>query len=162
MHITDPDLPRVAPRLDRAEISRFGETLRTIDPCATPSGSLARGLHLAVVALADADVGRLTEAARADLLAGVYDALAALDDAPLGEATPRELMELIVRVDDAKALLEMPDLSVIPTGELAGWFRQLYSGIMRLRVTALRLHHAWTGTARHQASERQGGMREVS
>lgn len=143
MYITDPTVPGVAPVLDRAEIRRFAEALRGIDPCAPPSGPLARGLHLVVGALADADVGALSAEARAELLGQLYDALAALDDAPLAEATPRDLMELIVRVDDAKALLEMPDLSVIPSGELAGWFRELYTAIMRLRVTSHRLHRAW-------------------
>jgi hypothetical protein len=143
MHITDPTVPGVAPVLDRAEIRRFADTLRGIDPCAPPSGVLARGLHLAVAALAEAEVGGLSAEARAELLGQLYDALTALDDAPLAEATPHELMELIVRVDDAKALLEMPDLSVIPAGELAGWFRELYTAIMRLRVTSHRLHRAW-------------------
>jgi hypothetical protein len=158
MHVTDPPVPGVAPVLDRAETRRFAETLRAIDPCAPPSGPLAGGLHLAVAALADAEMGGPAAAARADLLAGLCGALAALDEAPLGEATPHELMELIVRVDDAKALLEMPDLSVIPTGELAAWFRQLYSAIMRLRVAALRLHRAWLDTARRP----EGGLREAS
>jgi hypothetical protein len=146
MHITDPPAPGAAPVLDRAVIRRFVATLRAIDPCATPSGPLAGSLHLAVAALADAEPDRLSAAERVDLLSGLYGALAALDEARLGDATPHELMELIVRVDDAKALLEMPDLSVIPTGELAAWFRQLYCCIMRLRVAALRLHRAWTGT----------------
>lgn len=156
MHTPDAMATGGAAALDRAEIRRFAETFRGIDPGATPSGSPARGLHLAVAALADADMGALSADERADLLAGLSAALATLDDTPLGEATPRELMELIVRVDDAKALLEMPDLSVIPAGELAGWFRQLYCGIMRLRVAALRLHRAWLRTSR------QHGIREAS
>ena len=124
MHITDPPAPGAAPVLDRAVIRRFVATLRAIDPCATPSGPLAGSLHLAVAALADAEPDRLSAAERVDLLSGLYGALAALDE----------------------ARLEMPDLSVIPTGELAAWFRQLYCCIMRLRVAALRLHRAWTGT----------------
>jgi hypothetical protein len=143
MHTTDPTVSRGAPAIDRAEIRRFAEIFRVIDPCAMPSGSLARRLHLALAGLGDAAAAASTLEKLADALVPVYGALAAIDEAALDEATPRELMELIVRVDDAKALLEMPDLSAVPAGALAAWFRHLYTGIMRLRIASSRLHRAW-------------------
>lgn len=144
MHITDPALPSGAPAVDLAEIRRFAETLGAIDPCATPAGSPARALHLAVAALDDILVGVPSPEELAAALTPLYSALAAIDAEPLGEATPRELVELIAGVDDAKALLEMPDLSKVPAGALATWFRHLYCGIMRLRIASSRLHRAWT------------------
>ena len=146
MQTTDPTISRGVPAIDRAELRRFAETFRGIDPCATPSGSLARRLHLALAGLGDAAVGTPTLEKLTGALVPVYGALAAIDEAALDEATPRELMELIVRVDDAKALLEMPDLSAVPAGALAAWFRHLYTGIMRLRITSSRLHRAWVAT----------------
>jgi hypothetical protein len=130
-----------------AEIRRFAEALRAIDLGALPSGSMARDLHLTVAALAETDVGARDLTAFVGLLARLYGALAAVDAASLAETSPRELVELIVGVDDAKALLEMPDLSRVPSGELASWFRELYCAIMRLRATSCRLHRVWTATA---------------
>jgi hypothetical protein len=148
MTITDPTISGIPPIANWTEIRRFSETLHAIDPSAVPADSLARGLHLAVATL-DNTVTKAPSPSPEELaegLSGMYSALSALDETSLGDATPRELMELIVRVDDAKALLETSDLSVVGTDALAAWFRQLYCGIIRLRVASRRLHQAWAAT----------------
>lgn len=116
--------------------------LLTIDATATPSVPIARELHAAVRSLSAAESDMTT----ADLVARlgpVHRALTTLEGLDLSGLSARHILELLVRMDDALDLLEAPDLGRVPLGELPERFRALYSAIVRLRTTYLRLRAAW-------------------
>jgi hypothetical protein len=126
-----------------ATVRCLATALATVDRDAVPPGPLARELHLAVTELARLGAGEPSNARLAELLAPLYRVLDALGGNLAEDRAPRALMELVVRVDDATALLEAPDLAVVPTDQLAGRFRELYGGIVRLRGASALLHRAW-------------------
>lgn len=108
---------------------------------------LAGELHLAVAGLHRLGAGEPANTRLAEVLAPLYRALDALDGTLVEDAAPRALLELVSDVDSAAALLERPDLRAVPTDQLAGRFRELYGGIVRLRGTAIRLRRAWRSAA---------------
>jgi hypothetical protein len=121
--------------------------LATVPTEAADDRALSRGpaageLHLAVAGLHRLGAGEPANARLAEALAPLYRALDALDGTLIEGAAPRALLELVADVDAAAALLERPDLEAVPTDQLAGRFRELYGGIVRLRGTAVRLRRA--------------------
>jgi hypothetical protein len=125
-------------------VTRFALPLAGVD---LPGDPLARELHLAVTELHRLGVSEPTNARLAELLAPLYRALTALDGTLVEDTAPRALMEFAAGVEGARSLLETPDLGMVPTDQLAGRFRELYGGIVRLRGASSRLRRARRSTA---------------
>jgi hypothetical protein len=144
----DRSSPADPPVPDPAAAERLATVLaEPADHHTMPRDPLAGELHLAVAALHRLGAGEPVNARLAEVLAPLYRALDALDGTLVEDAAPRALLEVVAEVDNAAALLERPDLRAVPTDQLAGRFRELYGGIVRLRGAAVRLHRAWRSAA---------------